>query len=175
VFHRSSFIVLCVSLLSACGEPASSIQGGVTFDPCQPLAVMPDATATVAQRQAIADGIALWNAAAGTRLSVGGGAPDPQATAPIPSLPLHYQSAAAPFHGLYDPPTGQVFINDDLDGHPREVTIAHEVGHSFGLLHVPGSERPSLMNPGNLVNEPTSADVATLAALWGGTCPPAMQ
>ena len=45
--------------------------------------------------------------------------------------------------------------------------IAHELGHAFGLFHVPASERISLMNPGNLTTPPTTADQAALAALWG--------
>jgi Zn-dependent peptidase ImmA (M78 family) len=138
----------------------------VHFDPCQPLAVLPDPGITSDQRQAIADGITLWNLAAAAHLSVG----DAPASGADPTLPLHYQSAAAPFHGLYDDRVAEVFINDDLSDHARVVTIAHEVGHSFGLVHIPGGVRPSVMNPGNLVNEPTAADVAALASLWG-RCP----
>ena len=47
------------------------------------------------------------------------------------------------------------------------ITIAHEIGHSFGLVHIPTDVRPSLMNPANLTVLPTAADVATLAGLWG--------
>jgi len=133
--------------------------------------VMPDPTATAAQRAGVADGIALWNAAAATRLSVGGGSTDAQPPAPpIPTVPLHFQSAAGAFYGLYEPAVGQIFINVDLGGHPLAVTIAHEIGHAFGLVHIPASQRASLMNSGNLVTEPTPADVATLDAHWGETC-----
>jgi len=48
-------------------------------------------------------------------------------------------------------------------------SVAHELGHAFGLVHVPQSERTSLMNPGNISTPPTVEDQAALAALWG-TC-----
>ena len=59
------------------------------------------------------------------------------------------------------------FVNDDLAGGPLVVTIAHEIGHAFGLVHV--SDRPSVMNVGNLVVEPNTGDVTALVALWS-TC-----
>ena len=61
-----------------------------------------------------------------------------------------------------------MFINTDLAGAPLAVTIAHEIGHAFGLVHVPADQRTSVMNPNNLVVEPTAEDVDTLATRWGG-------
>ena len=83
-------------------------------------------------------------------------------------IPVHFQAAAPPFHGLYDAPSGQVFINTDLSGAPLAITIAHEIGHALGLAHVPAGERASVMNPNNLIVEPTPADVDTLVSRWGG-------
>ncbi len=60
-----------------------------------------------------------------------------------------------------------MFINTDLAGAPLAVTIAHEIGHAFGLVHVPAGQRTSVMNPNNLVIEPTAEDVDTLAMRWG--------
>ncbi len=87
--------------------------------------------------------------------------------APAPCCRFIFRSQARPFHGLYDAPSGQIYINDDLAGDELAITIAHEVGHSFGLVHIPSNERASLMNPANLTVVPTPADVATLAGLWG--------
>jgi hypothetical protein len=164
VLVRSSLLPVCalLSFLAGCGGPTSGGYAAVHFDPCQPLAVLPDADTTPEQRQAIADGIALWNAAASAQVSIAAAASGADLTSALPTLPLHYQRAAGAFHGLYDDRVAQVFINDDLSDHPRIVTIAHEVGHSFGLVHVSGGERPSVMNPD---------DVATLAGLWGRCAP----
>ena len=73
-------------------------------------------------------------------------------------------------HGVYEDEVGVVFVNTDLtDPDARTITIAHELGHAFGLWHVAASERPSIMNPGNLQVLPTVDDQAALAARWG-TC-----
>ena len=94
--------------------------------------------------------------------------PGDAAATGAPGLPIHFQNAAPPFHGFYDAPSGQVFINTDLSGAPLTITIAHEIGHAFGLVHIPADQRSSVMNPNNLVVEPTAEDVDTLANRWGG-------
>lgn len=171
---RSLSLAAIVSLLitvAACSGPDQTPPGeAVAFDPCQPLLLLPDPAATAAERDGIAAGAALWNAIAGTRLTVA----DAGASADT-FLPIHFQTAAAAFHGLYDPANGQVFINTDLGGNAQAVTIAHEIGHAFGLAHVPSGERVSVMNPGNLNVEPNATDVATLALRWGACREPAYQ
>ena len=151
-----------VGCLAGCGAGGGPDESGppVTFDACAPLQVVADPAVSEAEAAGIAAGIALWNNRAGTRLTVAG---DPG----TPGLPLHFQSAAPPFHGLYDAPNGQVFINTDLSGEALAVTIAHEIGHAFGLVHIPADQRSSVMNPNNLVVEPTAEDVDTLAMRWG--------
>ena len=63
---------------------------------------------------------------------------------------------------------GVVYINEAIeDDRARAVTVAHEMGHAFGLFHVAAEERASLMNPGNLSVGLTPADVETLIGLWG--------
>ena len=83
-----------------------------------------------------------------------------------------FATAAPAIFGFYDG-NGDISINQELDADKAAVTIAHELGHAFGLVHVPASVRPSVMNPGNLSVTPTAGDRDALAAIWG-TCPPAM-
>ena len=168
---RSLSLAVGLSLLiavAACAPEQIPPGEAVAFDPCEPLLLMPASTATAAERDGIAAGAVLWNAIAGTRLTVA----DAGASGDV-LLPIHFQSAAAAFHGLYDPTNGQVFINTDLSGGAQAVTIAHEIGHAFGLAHVPSGERASVMNPGNLNVEPNADDVATLALRWGACREPA--
>ena len=146
-----------------CGQDPAATGPAVTFNPCAPVTLVPDATATAVELAGVAAGAALWNANVASELAPAGAA----GGATGPTLPIHFQTAAAPFHGLYDAPNGQIFINDDLAGDELAITIAHEVGHSFGLVHIPAGVRPSLMNPGNLTVSITPDDVATLAGLWG--------
>jgi len=160
-----AIVVAGASAIGCAQDPAAS-GPAVAFDPCTPVTLVPDATATAVQLQGVAAGAALWNASAASDLLPGGaagGGGDPT----LPTLPIHFQAAGAPFHGLYDAPSGQIYINDDLSGDELAITIAHEVGHSFGLVHIPPDVRPSLMNPANLTVLPTAADVATLAGVWG--------
>jgi hypothetical protein len=168
---RSLSLAAAVSLIAvaACGGTEEGLPGdAVAFDPCQPLLLMPDPGATSAERDGIAAGAALWNAIVGAQLTVAGAD-----ALPDPSLPIHFQTAAAAFHGFYDASNGQVFINTDLGGNAQAVTIAHEIGHAFGLAHVPAGQRASVMNPGNLNIEPNADDAGTLALRWGACREPA--
>jgi hypothetical protein len=138
---------------------------GLTFDACAPLDIGVSPALTGEQMQGVTDALAMWNQAAGTALAV----PTPTSTAPL--IPLTFQGAAPPFHGFYDDHAGQIFVNQDLiDVAPLRITIAHEIGHAFGLAHVSASVRPSLMNSGNTTIPITPADVGALAAIWG-RCP----
>lgn len=158
--HAGAVVVALTSAINCAQNPSAS-GPAVTFDPCTPVSLVPDATATPAQLAGVAAGAALWNFSAASDLLPGSSAGG------SPTLPIHFQVAGAPFHGLYDAPSGQIYINDDLTGEELAITIAHEIGHSFGLVHVSSNERASLMNPANLTVLPTAADVATLAGLWG--------
>jgi hypothetical protein len=156
----------CALAIGCGGGSALSNDGpDVAFDACAPLPLITDVGLSEAQAAGIAAAIPLWNDRAGTHLMM---AVDHQTAPGTPGLPIHFQDAGAPFHGLYDAPSGQVFINTDLAGAPLAVTIAHEIGHAFGLVHISADQRSSVMNPNNLVVEPTAEDVDTLATRWGG-------
>lgn len=77
-----------------------------------------------------------------------------------------FEDAAAAFHGLYDDTRGVIYINNDItDPQVLSIVIAHEIGHAFGLPHI--TDRPSVMNPGNIRVLPNEGDTAALEALWG--------
>jgi hypothetical protein len=156
-------LLAAVAFGCAAGEAPSG--PAVTFNPCASVTLAPDANATAVELAGIAAAVALWNQSAASALAMTN--PANADGAPAPTLPIHFQTAAAPIHGLYDAPDGQVFINDDLSGAELAITLAHEIGHSFGLVHIPPDVRPSLMNPGNLTVSITPEDIATLAGLWG--------
>jgi hypothetical protein len=150
-----------------CGGGPTPAPAALRFDACGALSLAPDADATADQIDGITLAASLWNARAGARLAIGSTTQPTTTNDATPTVPVHFQSAAGAFHGFYDPHSGEVFVNLDLAGRERAVTIAHEVGHAFGLPHV--SAYASVMNPGNLTVEPNADDVAALAALWG-TC-----
>jgi hypothetical protein len=164
--------LLLLPLAAGCGDSSSdAVVSAVRFDPCHPLALVLDPGTTTYRQAGTNAASELWNQAANAQLSLAhaGAAPALDASgAADPTLPIHFEVAAAPSHGLFDPAGADVLINDDLTARPLTVTIAHELGHAFGLVHV--TDRPSVMNPGNLDVEPNSGDVAALAAIWGA-CP----
>jgi hypothetical protein len=97
---------------------------------------------------------------------------NPSGDNPSGAVPLHFQAAAPPSHGFFDPARGEIFVNVDLEARPLTVTIAHELGHAFGLVHV--TDRASVMTAGNLDVQPNVGDVAALVKLWGACGPAAI-
>lgn len=136
----------------------------ITFDICRPIVVVPASDVTPAELASIDHALTLWNNFGEMRLTrseVGGAA----------RLPIVFQDAVPAYHGYYEDELGRVFVNRRLEEpRARAITIAHELGHAFGLWHVSASLRPSVMNPGNLTLAPNPQDQRDLTALWGD-CP----
>jgi hypothetical protein len=113
------------------------------------------------QLASIDDAIAMWSTE-GVMLARGD----------TGEVTIVFRPASSAFYGFYDVTTATVYINNDLaDPAQRAIVIAHELGHSFGLVHVSPNTRASVMNPGNVTIAPDDGDRAALAAIWG-SCPP---
>ncbi len=154
--------VLSLALVGGCASGPQDSALDIVNDACQPTAVVASSDASDAQLASIDEALAMWAALGFDRLERAAPADGEQAVSIV------FQEAADVFHGLYDDEHGVVYINSKLtDDHQRAVTVAHELGHSLGLLHVDPASRISVMNPANLVVEPNGGDAAELLALWG--------
>jgi hypothetical protein len=143
-------------LATACSAPVDP----VTFDPCALTISAPDATA--AQLAGIDAALASWRAfdVHVTRVDTAGDV----------SIAFRDDPAAIEY-GLYDDQAGAIYVNTSVtDPAALAVTIAHELGHAVGLVHIAPATRASVMNPGNLSIAPTSADAVAVTARWGN-CP----
>ena len=158
----TTLLLLAASLGACAADPADDEALDIVYDVCQPIELVAADDASLDEQRGVQEGAAMWSARGGYALGGGDGAQ---------RIEIVFQDAAAAFHGFYDDSIGVVFVNRGLtDDHQRAVTVAHELGHAFGLLHVNGDVRPSVMNPANLVIEPNDEDAAALAAVWG-PCP----
>ena len=147
--------------LCACGAPSDSAPS-IVYSPCTRVLVLPDADTSSAESQSVSAAIELWRDVGLTTLTM---STLPEET----QVPVRFAAASPVFHGVYEPSSGIVFINRELSGLERDITVAHELGHAVGLSHVPREERVSVMNPGNLTVLPSLADQAELQRLWN--CP----
>ncbi|MCA9678796.1 MAG: hypothetical protein H6709_01020 [Kofleriaceae bacterium] len=143
-----------------CAAPDDGVLD-TTFDVCAPLVLEGDATP--AQQASLDQAQQLWRDRGAVGLGVAG--------ADAATLPVVFAPGAAVFHGYYDDEAGVLYVNAGaFAGDSRAITIAHELGHAFGLWHVDAGERLSVMNPGNLTIAPTEDDQRAIEALWG-RCP----
>jgi hypothetical protein len=134
-----------VFLIACAAEPTPIVP--IVHDACTPLALVGDDAS-------IAAASALWNGVGVMAIGAPGG----------DVLPVIFTAhAASDEFGAY---TGSaIFVNEDVVGDARAIVIAHEIGHAIGLVHV--SDRPSVMNPGDLTLAPSSDDDAAVIAVWG--------
>ena len=139
----------------------------ITYDPCD-ARVLTDDDATDQELQNLGAAFELWNRSGGFRLQR-----SERGSAQGQPLVVHFRRSLGPFHGYYDDEAGEVYIHRGLQDRAEAVTIAHELGHAFGLWHVKPSARRSVMNPGNTTVTPTERDVDSVRALWGDCDQPA--
>jgi hypothetical protein len=145
----------------ACGLMPQDTDIDITYDPCASLWVDAAADATAAERLSIDDAIEMWNQTGSTRLLRDGNDGEPR-------LVVLFEKAPLAYYGLYRDEVGDIVINRHLwDRWVRALTIAHELGHAFGLTHVDKGTRTSVMNPGNDPGRPTDQDAEALGRLWG--------
>lgn len=133
----------------------------ITYDPCD-ARVRTDADATSEELQNLDAAFELWNQSGGFRVQR-----SERGSAQEQPLVVHFRRSLGPFHGYYDDEAGEISIHRGLRDRAEAVTIAHELGHAFGLWHVKPSTRRSVMNPGNTTVTPTELDVESVRALWG--------
>lgn len=159
--HSLPCVLFFLALLTGCAADSPSSIQGIVFDPCTPVVLIPAGGTSSDELASIDDGLALWNPVANLHVTR-----DEESAAPV--LSIEFEDSAPFFHGVYLPETADIVINRRLGpSAERAVTIAHEMGHAFGLVHVSPDERPSVMNPGNVTLVPSEADAEALSALWG--------
>jgi len=160
--------LLVAALLGGCAADEGDHTLQFVFDPCEAVALVPAPGAGADEVASLDRAVEMWQ-----RMGLTGLARAEPGAAPRSGrvLEVRFETAAQVFYGVYDDEVGVVFINRRLsDDHARAVTIAHEVGHAFGLPHISG--RDSVMNPKNLVHEPNAEDAAELHAMWGDCAAP---
>lgn len=167
-------VATAVAALAGCGdlmgpEEAEGDHIEPTLDPCQMAVLVPVGELTAAEQRGIDRAIDMWRAVGLEGLTRGSVDGHQEAR----RLELTFEQAAPFSFGFYDEAAGRVYINASFrDDHARAITIAHEIGHAYGLPHVGREARTSLMNEANLQQPPTLEDRAALQELRG-VCPAA--
>ncbi|MCK6551960.1 hypothetical protein L6R52_39380 [Myxococcota bacterium] len=136
----------------------------VLYDVCSPAALSAAVDASDGERASISEAAALWSDLGALELGVLG----TSTAAASQVIPIQFRRASLFFLGQYDGDTGEIYVNRSIsEPRARAMTIAHELGHAFGLVHVPIDERRSVMNPANVDVAPTAEDAAALGAVAG--------
>jgi hypothetical protein len=106
--------------------------------------VAPAADASAEERAGVEAAVELWDMVGGPAISREAGH---HPVAALQTLPIGFERAAPSFFGLYRPAHADILINRALsDTTARAITIAHEMGHAFGLAIPPGAEDVRLIN-----------------------------
>lgn len=157
---RAALPLVSIAFAVGCGGGTADTELDIVFDICRPVAIWTSESSEL-QRADISHALDLWRTRGVDDLRL-------DATPDLPSIEIRFADAAPAFHGVYEDEVGVIYVNRDLPtGDARIITIAHELGHAFGLWHVEPQERSSVMNPGNLEFRPTREDGEALQTLWG--------
>ncbi len=136
----------------------------ITRDPCAATPLSPVGELTELQVAGLADAVELWRNHGAPSLG------EHDRYRSDAGIPIEFAPSAPFAFGHYDDENGRILINSRVTERAAlSIVIAHELGHAFGLEHV--TDRPSLMNPGNLEQGPTDADRAALVERWGECAP----
>lgn len=156
-----SLVWLCAASVLACACAADTSEAPIelVFDPCV-MRVVVAGDASAEETASVDAALAAWNEAADLALARAASSEDG-------AVPIRFEPSIPAFYGVYDDEEGSITINRNIDqDSSRTIVIMHELGHSFGLTHVPRETEASLMNPANHSVAPTEADVARLRGLW---------
>lgn len=161
-------LALVFACSTGCLAPTTAEPSAVLYDACRPAELSAPSDVSDAERASIIDAAALWNDLGVLELGMFDGSVSSSSTA-RQVIPIQFRKASLFFLGHYDGDSGEIFVNRGITApRARSITIAHELGHAFGLAHVPVEERRSLMNPSNVEVTATAEDAAALGALFEG-------
>lgn len=156
---RNSLFVVAggLGLLSACATDESV---DTVFDPCADLRIAVSSDADPGDAAAVDAAMAEWSRVLPVSYEL------VEDTSPD-VLRVRFSSGDSYFRAIYWDAVGTVEISRDrLAAADYPLAVAHELGHSFGLLHVDPAVRTSVMNVGNLSVSPTAEDAAEVSARW---------
>jgi hypothetical protein len=138
----------------------------ITFDPCSPLTIVPGADTEQHELQSIEEALVAWDRVLPTRISVGTAAGG-DGEIGDGELPISFEDGDTFYRAIYFDKWGEILISrEKLAPEDYALAVAHELGHAFGLFHVPAQERASIMNVGNLDIVPSADDAFAVSALW---------
>ena len=123
--------------------------------------IAPVAGTEAEEVQSIEDALQLWAQVLPVQAEVA------LEQAPESALAIEFESGDSFYRAMYWDSLGLISISrDHLQPEDYAIALAHELGHAFGLPHVPKEQRASVMNVGNLDVPPDEVDAAALRALW---------
>ncbi len=177
--HKLRLALFALVILSTAGCIATDDVIDVVFDPCSPTMVTVsssvDAGETLDPRHVVAieQAIVLWSSVLPISAKWSDASEQPSSLE-VDIQPAHepsvlfvsFRELSPILNGTYRDEEGEILVNNQLEENEQAVTLAHEMGHAFGLLHVGTDSRPSVMNAGNTTTAPTVEDAELLRTMW---------
>ena len=138
----------------------------IVYDPCDQISIRVATDTAPRELAAIDSATELWRAVSNVKITRNAANTTRNATAADQTLEILFEDASLVFRGVYQDEIGNIIVNRRLaDPDDLAITVAHELGHAFGLPHI--DARPSVMNSGNLEVLPIPADIDALSERWG--------